>query len=323
MLFRRWCGVNTMKYPIKEVNIKAIPGNRVLEMGISRKQKVLCEKSIRQYGLVTPIVTVEDPSGKLVVLKGENELSVLKEMNVEKADVFLTSIKSASDISKAILLLSSLQRELNHISEGLLLREILKSGEYNQKQLAGQLMKSTSWISKRLSLAEKLNDNVAGMVLSKKLCPATAQNIARIPKQYQHAFAMKIYSDGVPKSIVEKLVTAYNNKNASDTLKEEIINNPLLAVDKINTMGIKKIDSKADDGIKFEGALRLMLRLVSELEVFFARWGKERILKYFNLISVVEASLSRFLELIRHEAVSPGKPNELTDKDGGEDIGRH
>jgi ParB/RepB/Spo0J family partition protein len=313
--------VNTMKYPIKEVNIKGISGNRLLEMGISRNQKMLCKKSIKQYGLVMPIVTVEDSSGKFVVLKGENELSVLKEMNVEKADVFITSIKNTSDISKVILLLSSFQRELNHISEGLLLRELLKSGEYNQKQLARQLMKSTSWISKRLSLAEKLNENVTTMVLSKEICPATAQNIARIPKQHQHTFAMKIYSDNIPKSIVEKLVTAYNNKNTSDTLKEEIINNPLLAADKINTVGIKKTDTKVDDNIKFEGVLRLMLRLVSELEAFFASWEKERLLKYFNLICVLETSLSRFLNLIRHEAVSPGKSNEYFDRTGGEPIG--
>lgn len=306
-----------MKYPIKEVNIKAIPENNVLGIGITRNQKVLCEKSIKQYGLVMPIVTVEDHSGKMMVLKGENELSVLKEMNVEKADVFVTSIKAQSDIGKAILLLSSLHKELNHISEGLVLREILKSEQYNQKQLAEQLMKSPSWISKRLALAEQLNDSVAQMVLSKKLCPATAQNIARIPKQHQLAFAMKVYSDSIPKAVVEKLVTAYINKNTPDTLKDEIINNPLLAIHNINASGVKKASSKSDTDHKFDGSLRLLLKLIAELEAFLAVLDKEKILKYSTLIHTVEVSLMRFLKLIHHLAISPGKLKEVSSTSNG------
>lgn len=310
--------MNIIKYPIKEVNINTIPANRILGMGISRSQKILCEKNIKQYGFVTPIVTVEDNMGKLMVLKGENELSVLKEMDVEKAEVFVTSVKAPSDIGKAILLLSSLHKELNHISEGLLLREILKSGQYNQKQLAAQLMKSTSWISKRLTLAEQLNESVAEMVLSKKLCPASAQNIARIPMQLQHAFAMNVYSQSIPKTMVEKLVCAYGSKNTSDALKEEIINNPLLAADNINTISIKKVDRKTDDSFKFEGTLRLLLKLIAELEDFFAFLEKGEILKYTALMGAVDVSLSRFLSLIRHEVVSLGKLKSSSTGNGGE-----
>lgn len=299
--------MNTMKYPIKEVNIKTIPGNRMLGMGISRNQKALCKKSIKQYGLVMPIVTVEKPSGGLMVLKGDNELSVLKEMDVDKAEVFVTSIQTSADIGKAILLLSSLQKELNHISEGLILREILKFRQYNQKQLAEQLMKSEAWISKRLSLAERLNDNVATMVLDKVLCPSVAQNIARIPKDRQHTFALKIYTNSIPKSVVERLVCAYGNKNTPDALKEEIVNDPLLAIDKININGVKNTGNKADEGHKFQGSLRLLLKVIGDLETFFAGWEKEKLLKYSSLLVLVEASLTRFLKLVHQWAVSPGK----------------
>lgn len=299
--------MNTIKYPIKEVNIKAIPRNKMLGMGISRKQKILCKESIKQYGLVMPIVTVEKPSGGLVVLKGDNELSVLKEMDVEKAEVFVTSIQTSADIGKAILLLSSLQKELNHISEGLILKEILKFGQYNQKQLAEQLMKSEAWISKRLSLAERLNDNVAAMVLDGILCPSVAQNIARLPKDRQHTFAMKVYTHNIPKSVAEKLVCAYGNKNTPDALKEEIINNPLHAMENINTTGVKNMGNKGEDDSKFQGSLRLLIKLVADLEAFFASWEKEKLRKYLALLGAVEASLTRFLALIHQGAISLGK----------------
>lgn len=291
--------MNTIKYPIKEVNIKTIPGNKMLGMGISRNQKILCKESIKQYGLVMPIVTVEKPSGGLMVLKGDNELSVLKEMDVEKAEVFVTRIQTTADIGKAMLLLSSLQKELNHISEGLILNEILKLGPYNQKQLAEQLMKSEAWISKRLSLAERLNGHVATMVLDGILY--------RLPKDRQHTFAAKVYAHHISKSMVEKLVCAYGNKNTPDALKEEIITNPLHAMENINITGVKSIGNKGEDDAKFQGSLRLLMKLVGDLEAFFASWEKEKLWKYSALLGAVEATLTRFLALIHQGAISLGK----------------
>lgn len=302
--------MKTMKYPIKEVDIQTIPGNRILEIGISRTQKALCKKNIKQYGLIMPIVTVERPAGGMMVLKGDNELSVLKEMKVDKADVFVTKIQSSDDIGKAILLLSSLHKELNHISEGLILREILKLGQYNQKQLAEQLMKSEAWISKRLSLVERLNDNVAAMVMDKVLCPSIAQNIARIPKDRQHAFAMNIYSNNIPKSVVEKLVSSYADKNIPDALKEEIINDPLCAAENIHTIRVKTTEGKVDDAFKFQNALRLILNVIHELEGFFAVWEKEKLLKYVSLIHAVKNAITKFLALLNHWEVSLGKSED-------------
>lgn len=86
-----------IKYPVKEVDIKTIPRNRMLSLSITQTQKALCEKSIRQYGLLTPIVLMENPSGELMTLTGENELEILKEMDVSKADVFVTRLKDRSD----------------------------------------------------------------------------------------------------------------------------------------------------------------------------------------------------------------------------------
>ncbi len=309
--------MTTMKYPIKEVNIEAIQGNRVLGIGASKNQKALCAKSIRQYGLVMPIVTVEKPSGGLMVLKGDNELAVLKEMKVDKTDVFVTSIKDAGDIGKAILLLSSLQKELNHISEGLILKEILEFKKYNQKQLAAQLMKSESWISKRLSLAEHLNDNVAAMVMSKELCPSIAQNIARLPKDKQHTFAMNVYSNNISKSAVEKLVGAYSNKNTPDAFKEEIIHNPLMAMDKISPVGVRKINNESDKLLKFQNALRLMLKLTDELEAMFAVLEQDKLEKHVSLILAVEGTLAKFLSLVKQWRISPGKFDHKIEENRG------
>ncbi len=110
--------MQTIKYPVREVDIKKIPKNRMLSLSVTQAQKALCEKSIKQYGLLTPIVLMENPSGELITLAGENELETLKEMDVSKADVLITRLKDRSDSCKVILLLSSIQKGLNALSEG-------------------------------------------------------------------------------------------------------------------------------------------------------------------------------------------------------------
>ena len=115
-----------------------------------------------------------------------------------------------------------MQKGLNALSEGLILRELMKTGGYTQRELAENLMKSKSWVSKRLSLAQQLNENVSEMVLAKQLCPASAQDISRIPKEVQHRFALEVYAKNIPKSTVERLVTAYNSKTTPEAVKQEI-----------------------------------------------------------------------------------------------------
>lgn len=303
-----------VKVPLKEVNIQTIPTNRLLEIGTTQKQRVLCEKSIKQYGLIMPIVTVEDSSGHHTVLKGENELSVLKEMKVDKADVFVVSVKNKVDVNKAILLLSSMHRELNPIAEGMLLRELLSSGEYNQKQLAELLMKSESWLSKRLSLVEQLSDHVANMVITQKVCPTIAQNIARIPKPLQDTFANKICSQLVSKSKVEKLVVAFRNKESSNALRDEIINDPLSALEHITEREAIRIKSShriaSNNGCKLESCIRLMLKLINESEGYLTSLESKDIHRYLALLSTLESSADKFLALLQYTKISLGKLNK-------------
>lgn len=312
--------MNTIKYPIKEVEIEKIPSNRMLSVGITETQRVLCEKSIRQYGLLTPIVLVENPSGELMTLTGEKELEVLKGMNVTKADVFVTKLKKRSDTGKVILLLSSFQKGLNPLSEGMILRELLKAGEYTQKELAETLMKSKAWVCKRLSLAGKLNENVAEMILSKQLCPTGAQDIARLPGEVQHKFAMEVYSKGIPKSTIERLVAAYNSKKTPEALKQEIINNPDLASHALTTVKFGKCPRKStsdDMSSRFDSSLRLLLKLVLELEMGISGMSEDEVGKYHRVLPAVCTSMGRFARLLEYYCVSPGKPPAVSNNAGG------
>jgi len=300
--------MQTIKYPVKEVDIGAIPKNRMLSLSITQAQKALCEQSIRQYGLLTPIVLMENPSGDLLTVAGENELEILKEMNIAKADVFVTKFQDRKDTCKVILLLASLQKGLNPLSEGLILRELMKSGGYTQQELAASLFKSKSWVSKRLSLAEGLSENVAEMVLAKQLCPTSAQEIARLPRGVQHHFALEVYTKAIPKAKVERLVTAFNNKTTPQALKKEIVKNPVQAAEILEPTKIKQRSTAKQDIVSnFDAAIRLLLKLVSEIEGYLAGMTDEEIKKYERLLPVVCRTMGRFIKLAQ-ALISPGKP---------------
>lgn len=296
-----------VKYPVKEVDIGAIPKNRMLSLSITQTQKALCEQGIRQYGLLTPIVLMENPTGDMLTVAGENELEILKEMNVAKADVFVTRLKDRKDSCKVILLLSSLQKGLNPLSEGLVLRELMKSGGHTQQELAASLFKSKSWLSKRLSLAEGLSESVAEMVLAKQICPASAQEIARLPRGVQHHFALKVYTKAIPKSVVERLVTAYNGKTTPQAVKREILKNPDLAAERLTPPTSKQRPAVRDDTFsRFDASIRLLFRLVSEVEGCLAGMSAEEIKKYERLLPLVCRCMGRFIRLAQ-ALVSPGK----------------
>lgn len=282
----------------------------MLSLSITHAQKVLCEQSIRQYGLLTPIVLMENPSGELLTLAGENELEILKEMKIAKADVLVTRLHDRSDTGKVILLLHSLQKGLNPLSEGLILRELMQSSGYNQQELAASLYKSKSWLSKRLSLAEQLSEKVADMVLAKQLCCASAQEIARLPRELQHRFATEVHTKAIPKSSVERLIAAYNSKATPKALKKEIINNPAQAAETIGAIKMKKtVGTNQAPTARFDAAIRLLLKLVNETEAYLAAMTEKEIEKYARVLPVVIRSMVRFIKLAEH-LVSPGKQQE-------------
>gem|GEM_PF-463039 len=321
-----------VKYPIKETNVQNIPVNRMLSVGITDAETAVCEKNIKRYGLLSPIVVMEGQSGEIITLSGENELRALKNVDVSRTDIFLAPLKDRANSGKIMLVLSSIKKGLNAFTEGLVLKELVKTGGYTQKELAESLNKSEAWISKRLSIAQHLKDCVAELVLSKKLCPRSAEEIAKIPEDKQQGFAMGVIVGGLPKSTVEKLVKTYNRKDTPEAFKEEILSNPASAIGRINGPETKiynvKREASIDDGEKLDSGLRLLNRLIAEVETCIARLGPEQIKKYSNILSVVYISLGRIYRLMSVYCIAPGdgtvSPGKVTNASGGvENVDRH
>ena len=142
------------------------------------------------------------------------------------------------------------------------------------------------------------------------MCIRDSQDIARLPQEVQHTFALQIYSKNIPKSTVECLVTAYNNKTTPAALKQEIIKNPALAIQTINPVKVVKCvdnDTEKDISTRWEAAIRLLLKLIAEVETYLAAMNTEDINKYHRLLAVICHSMGRFIKMVE-QLISPGKP---------------
>lgn len=211
---------------ITRVETACVQDNKVLALSVNRQDVERCTKVIRQYGLLTPPVVGSFADGTRLLLSGECEFLALREIGIKSVDAVTVPITEDNEGDKLSLLLSSLKKSPNALSEGLLITQMLKKGSFTQSQLGELLGKSVSWVNKRICLVTRLNPAVRDLVTQRQLCPHSAQEIARLPEEVQHAFSVKAIREGLPKSSVEVLVAAFNAPNCPDAIKEQIVENP-------------------------------------------------------------------------------------------------
>lgn len=306
---------------VKEVEMATIRNNNYLSLTTTEKDVDRCVKAIREYGLLTPLVIHPSKNGGHVVISGECELEALREIGIKKIEAVVVDCNDNIEANKLSLLLSSLRKEQSPISEGLMLQNLLKTENYTQADIAYLVGKSVSWVSKRIALIERLNDSVLKLVAAKKLSCHTAQEIARLPHDIQHQFAIKVVTDNIPKSAVERLVVSYNNKATTKSIKDTITERPKealnlmdeLEIKMVKTPGEKSKERTADE--KMYSALRLLFKVISEVELILTEVEPLKSQVFNNYIakaSHVSQRFSRMIEsyqkgLLNNEGFSPGK----------------
>lgn len=288
---------------IFKVDTNCIKDNQVLAMSVNRQDVERSTRVIRQYGLLMPPVVGNFSDGTQLVLSGECEIMALKEMGIKSVDAVTVPIVASDEGDKISLLLSCLKRNTNALSEAIFIAQLLKTGQYNQLQLAEMLGKSTSWINKRISLVTRLHPAVRELVTMKQLCPQSAQEISRLPQDVQYGFSTKILSDGLPKSAVEVLVAAFNKDDSPDALKNIILEQPrhaLLKLDKLQQVkSIRNLEKNIPISNKLlRNDLLLLMRCIKDSEIHFGVLGKEELMPINSVIQATRSSVFRFLSLL-------------------------
>lgn len=213
-------------WQIAQVDPACVQDNSVLSMSVNENDVDRCINIIRQYGLLTPPVVGNLANGSRILLSGECEFMALREMGAKHVEAVTIEIVEKDEGDKISLLLASLKKSPNALSEGILITQLFRSGAYTQFQLAKLLGKSVSWVNKRISLITRLDPAVKELVKQGQLCSHSAQVISRLPIGTQHSFSVAAVREGLPKSSIETLVAAFNSPRCPMEVKKQIVSAP-------------------------------------------------------------------------------------------------
>jgi ParB family chromosome partitioning protein len=305
-----------MHSKIEEIPVKAIQGNKVLAISVGTRELERCEKAIREYGLIQPLVVRRCEEGHYQVISGECERMVVTRMRQNKIQAVVLECLEQREATRLALLLSSLKQSHNALSEGLLLKELCEDGKHTQTEIALLVGRSISWVNKRLALAERLAVSVVELVRAGQLCSHTAQEIARMPSNVQQPFANKVIRERLPKSAVERLVTTYNRSETPSEMKKAILENPEATLGWLNEVekprGPKPQTDSSPTSLslqKLRNVLSMLFKLTGEAEGLLAVLPAEDRRVVSPMLLQCTQSLWRFAQLVKSGwgDFSPGK----------------
>ena len=210
----------------EKMDVAGVQANQILSMCVDGRDIERCKRAVNEFGALTPPVVGRLPSGGRVVLDGGCEFAALREMGAREMNAVAVDIGSEVDGAKISLLLASLKRSPDALCEGMLIEQALEAGDVTQSQICAIVGKSAAWVSKRLSLATRLDPNVRELVSRHLLDPGSAQEIARLPAGRQYEFATNAVRDSLPKSTIEKLVSGFAVEECPDAVRRQIVEDP-------------------------------------------------------------------------------------------------
>lgn len=173
--------------------------------------------SIRQHGVIMPIVVNDNKDGTYMIIAGERRFRASKLAGLKTIPVVIRNY-SDREISE-ISLIENLQREdLNPIEAATAMKQLMTEHKLTQDELAERLGKSRPAIATTLRLLN-LCPEVTALVAEGKLSAGHARTIVALPADKQIAFANDAVKQQTSVRELEKKVRAFTL--APDVLDEK------------------------------------------------------------------------------------------------------
>jgi len=163
--------------------------------------------SIREHGVITPIVLTKRDDGKFMIIAGERRYRAAKRAGLYTIPAV---VRDYSDREiKEISLIENLQREdLNPIEAAVGMKKLMDDYKLTQDELAQRIGKSRPAIANTLRLLT-LCDEVIDMVRAGKLSSGHARALVPLPKEVQPKIAQEAIDKNFSVREIERAVKAY------------------------------------------------------------------------------------------------------------------
>lgn len=188
--------------PIEEFDL-SLSGMRIINM--SRIGQI--ERSMRVHGQLQPAVARVHENG-IQLIDGYKRLYACETLMINTLQCQLLEI----DEQQAKILLLSYNRTSQTMEaweEALVLQDLLETHNVDQRQLAKLTGHSRSWVSRRLSLISKIDQEVCSEIRMGSLTSSHARALIRLPRCNQLKVARVITTFGLSSRMSDRLVDAF------------------------------------------------------------------------------------------------------------------
>ena len=196
-----------MHNQIKEIQIEEFDLS-LGKMRIMNMNRVLqVEKSMRLHGQLQPVVARVHEEG-VQLIDGFKRLYAAETLLIESLQCHLLEVDE--DQAKVLLLSYNWSsRSLESYEEALVLQDLLETHDMDQRELSRLTGKSASWVSRRLSLIGKLDEEIGTDIRMGVLTSSHARALMRLPRGNQMAVARVIRTHSLTSRQSDHLVDAY------------------------------------------------------------------------------------------------------------------
>lgn len=270
--------------PSAEPSSSGGPGRKMIDIGqlhagefqprhlFNPKSLEELASSIRQHGMIQPILVRPKPNGTYEIVAGERRWRAAQIAQIHEVPVIIRDLDD--DATLEIALIENLQREdLNPIDEGRALRQLADEFSYSHDQVAEKVGKSRSYVANMIRLME-LNPAVVAMITEGKITAGHARALLPLSEDQQDEQARKVVALGLNVRQTEKLVSELQGReikhrgkaasaSAAKPGAKKDVNTLALEREVSNVLGMTvSIDMKSAQ----EGALSITFKSLDQLD---------------------------------------------------------
>ncbi|MBF0548773.1 MAG: ParB N-terminal domain-containing protein [Candidatus Riflebacteria bacterium] len=151
---------------------------------INPKADLVIERSIEQYGQISPVVCTKTVSGNYELIDGFKRLRALKKLRKELLKVKTIECPETS-CKVAIIQFNKASKTISDIEEAMVLQSLFKDHFLSQNEISILVGKHKSWVSRRIALVEKLNPAILHEIGLGLLAVSIARELTKLPRGNQ------------------------------------------------------------------------------------------------------------------------------------------
>ncbi len=196
-----------MKVQIEDIRIEDFDLSLMALRLMNESRALQVERSMKVHGQLQPVVARVHEGG-IQLIDGYKRLAAAEVLVMDTLQCRLLEV----DESQAKVMLLSYNRTNQSMEvweEAMILQSLLEGGDLNQHRLSKLVGHSPSWVSRRLSLISRLDEEITADIKMGVLSSRHARALIRLPRGNQSAVARVIKQYGLSSRLSNRLVDHY------------------------------------------------------------------------------------------------------------------